>query len=68
MQTELVAQHGVMEGGGAYNRHAKVPAAGGNLALPFLEQAVRNITLDGETSPSSLPITDHRKGRTRWLP
>jgi hypothetical protein len=36
------SSHGVMEGGGSYNRHARVPAGGGSLALPFLEQAVQN--------------------------
>jgi hypothetical protein len=35
-----------MEGGGSYNLHAKIPAGGGNLALPFLEDAVRRLTLD----------------------
>ena len=38
--------HGVMEGKGAYNRHAKIPAGGAALALPLLEKAVRKIALD----------------------
>jgi hypothetical protein len=36
----------VMEGGGSYNLHTKLPAAGGSLTLPFLEQAVRNVTIE----------------------
>ena len=37
---------GVMEGDGAYNMHARIPAGGASLALPLLKQAVRNIALD----------------------
>jgi len=46
MSSGATAAHGVMEGGGSYNLHAKIPAGGGNLALPFLEEAVRRLTLD----------------------
>jgi hypothetical protein len=35
-----------MEGQGAYNKYAKIPAGGAALAVPFLEKAVRNITLN----------------------
>ena len=36
MSPELVvASHGVMEGKGAYNRYAKLPAGGAALALPL---------------------------------
>ena len=42
MPSELLATHGVMEGGGSYNLHARLPAGGASLALPFLEEAVRN--------------------------
>jgi hypothetical protein len=43
MSNELIHSHGVMEGKGAYNKHAKIPAGGGALALPHLENAVRKI-------------------------
>jgi len=46
MSSEATAAHGVMEGGGSYNLHAKIPAGGGNLALPFLEEAVHRLILD----------------------
>jgi len=42
----LPLAHGVMEGDGAYNMHARIPAGGASLALPLLKQAVRNIALD----------------------
>jgi hypothetical protein len=46
MVSQVIATHGVMEGGGSYNRYAKVPAGGGQLAVPFLEEAARNTTLE----------------------
>ena len=52
MAATILASHGVMEGGGSYNLHAKVPAGGANLALPLLEEAVGHITLE----PDDLPI------------
>src|SRR5438067_13022896 len=36
--------HGVMKAKGAYNKYAKIPAAGAALATPFLNKAVRKIT------------------------
>ena len=41
MQTELLRRHGVMEGKGAYNRHAQIPRRFGFWRLPPLEEAVR---------------------------
>lgn len=38
-----------MEGKGAYNRYAKLPAGGAALALPLLEEAVRSLELDSAT-------------------
>jgi long-chain acyl-CoA synthetase len=43
---------GVMEGNGAYNRHATFQAAGARLAVPFLEKAVSEVSLD----PADLPV------------
>jgi len=51
MQTEARSYYGVMEGGGAYNLHARIPAEGASLALPHLEQAARDIRLDGGSQP-----------------
>ena len=33
-----------MEGKGFYNKHSAIPAAGGALALPLLEEAAKMIT------------------------
>jgi hypothetical protein len=49
---------GVMEGKGFYNKNASIPAAGGLLALPLLEQAARLIELDGSDRP--IVIADYR--------
>ncbi len=38
--------HGVMQGKGSYNKHAKLPAGGAALAMPLLEKAVQNVELD----------------------
>jgi len=40
-----VLAHGVMEGNGACNRHAKRPARSAALTVPFLEKAVRQMGL-----------------------
>ena len=39
---------GGMEGGGAYNRHAKFQADGGNLALLLIQEAAENIEVGNE--------------------
>jgi hypothetical protein len=57
MVSQSIATHGVMEGGGSYNRYAKVPAGGGQLAVPFLEEAARNVTLEAWDCP--LVIADY---------
>ena len=44
MAAPTISTHGVMEGGGSYNLHARIPAGGGNLALPYLEKAARSCT------------------------
>jgi hypothetical protein len=48
---KVVPAHAVMEGGGAYNKHARIPAGGAALATPFLEKAVRNTALDPDDRP-----------------
>ncbi len=52
MSNERTLPHGVMEGKGAYNKYAKVPAGGGALALPLLERAASNVARD----TSDLPV------------
>jgi hypothetical protein len=43
--------HGVREGNGAYNRHAKFQAGGAALAIPFLKKAVGEVLIDPEDRP-----------------
>src|SRR6202046_4920352 len=45
MATLTISTHGVMEEGGSYNQHAEIPAGGGSLALPYLEQAAQSCAL-----------------------
>jgi hypothetical protein len=46
-----------MEGGGAYNRHAKLQAAGAARALPIFEKAVEEVVLDSGDQP--LVVADY---------
>ena len=68
MQNEPRSYYGVMEGGGAYNLHASIPAGGGSLALPLLEQAVRNITLDGGNQPVVIADYGSSQGKNSLAP
>jgi S-adenosylmethionine-dependent carboxyl methyltransferase len=45
MSAPTISTHGVMEEGGSYNLHAKIPAGGGSLALPYLEKAAQSCAL-----------------------
>lgn len=68
MLTAQRLAHGVMEGDGAYNQHARIPADGANLALPLLEQAVRNITLDGDDQPVVIADYGSSQGKNSLAP
>jgi hypothetical protein len=57
MVNETTAASGAMEGGGAYNRHAKIPAGGATFALPHLEAAARKVSLDHGDQP--VVVTDY---------
>jgi hypothetical protein len=60
--------HGVMEGGGAYNKHAKIPAGGAALATPFLEKAVRNMALDPDDRPVVIADYGSSQGKNSLAP
>jgi SAM dependent carboxyl methyltransferase len=68
MINERESCHGVMEGGGSYNRRAFVPAGGGSLALPFLEEAVQEITLDQSDQPIVIADYGSSQGKNSFVP
>jgi hypothetical protein len=65
-QTHL--SHGVMEGNGAYNKHAALPAGGATLALPFLEEAVRTLALDLGDRPVVIADYGSSQGKNSLAP
>jgi S-adenosylmethionine-dependent carboxyl methyltransferase len=65
---QAIATHGVMESGGFYNLHAKVPAGGANLALPFLEGAVRELTLIDSCEPIIIGDYGSSQGKNSLAP
>jgi len=60
--------HGVMEGEGAYNRYAKLPAGGAALALPLLEKAVRCVELDTGDQPVVIADYGSSQGKNSMVP
>jgi SAM dependent carboxyl methyltransferase len=57
-----------MEGKGAYNLHARIPAGGGALALPFLEKAAQNIALAPEDRPVVIADYGSSQGKNSLAP
>src|ERR1700722_11461911 len=68
MLNQCETSHGVMEGGGFYNRYARIPAGGGGLALPFLEQAVKNIAIDSRDQPVVIADYGSSQGKNSLAP
>jgi hypothetical protein len=68
MSDETTPFRGVMEGKGAYNRCAKLPAGGAALALPLLEEAVRRVELD--SGDHAVVIADYgsSQGKNSMVP
>ena len=58
----------VMEGKGFYNKNAAIPAAGGALAPPLLEQAARLIDLDTSDRPIIIADYGAADGRNSLAP
>jgi hypothetical protein len=58
----------VMEGKGFYNKYSAIPAAGGALALPLLEQAARLIHLDGDDRPIVIADYGSSQGKNSLAP
>ena len=68
MSAATIPTHGVMEGGGSYNLHAKIPAGGGNLALPYLETAARSCTLRSGSDPIVIADYGSSQGKNSLAP
>ncbi len=68
MSNEPRPSHGVMEGQGAYNKYAKLPAGGAALALPLLERAASDVAL--ATDNRSVVIADYgsSQGKNSLVP
>jgi hypothetical protein len=58
----------VMEGGGAYNQHARHQTAAASAAGQFLERAVRNLTLDHGTAPIVIADYGSSQGKNSQAP
>jgi hypothetical protein len=67
MEKEQSIFHGVMEGKGAYNRHAKLPAGGASLALPLWERAVRSVELEDD-QPVVIADYGSSQGKNSLIP
>jgi hypothetical protein len=63
-----MSTHGVMEGGGSYNLHAKIPAGGGSLALPYLEEATRSLAVRPGTDPLVIADYGSSQGKNSLAP
>jgi hypothetical protein len=68
MSSTTVATHGVMEGGGSYNRHATIVARGAETALPFLEEAVKHLALEKGDQPVVIADYGSSQGKNSLVP
>jgi SAM dependent carboxyl methyltransferase len=68
MRSQAKPTHGVMEGGGSYNLHARIPAGGASLALPLLDEAVQNITLERGDLPVVIADYGSSQGKNSLAP
>jgi long-chain acyl-CoA synthetase len=68
MSNERTTAHAVMEAGGNYNLHATVQAAGGDLALPLLEQVVQAIAPDDGNQPVVIADYGSSQGKNSFAP
>jgi len=68
MSHESMSSYGVMEGEGAYNQHAKVPAGGAGLALGHLEDAIRKIAFEPGDRPIVIADYGSSQGKNSLVP
>jgi len=67
MSTESRLQ-AVMEGRGAYNKYAKLPAGGAALALPLWEDAIRRVEIEAGHQPVVLVDYGSSQGKNSLVP
>jgi hypothetical protein len=65
---EIRLSHGVMEGNGAYNKHAQPQAAGAAQASPFLQKAVEKIALEPGDHPIIIADYGSSQGKNSLAP
>ena len=68
MQNRSKSNQGIMEGGGSYNRHARIPAGGGKLGLTHLERAARTVTFNGGNQPVVVADYGSSQGKNSLAP
>jgi S-adenosylmethionine-dependent carboxyl methyltransferase len=68
MAAPTIPNHGVMEGSGSYNLHARVPAGGGSLALPRFDEAAQSCTLSPRTDPIVIADYGSSQGKNSLVP
>ena len=68
MMSDPIPSSGAMEGRGAYNKHAKLPASGGAFALPHWERAAQSIPLDPGNQPIVIADYGSSQGKNSLAP
>lgn len=68
MGEQTALPHGVMEGKGAYNRHAIIPSGGGTLAIPILRQAAQRFALGPDEQPILIADYGSSQGKNSFAP
>jgi hypothetical protein len=68
MADEAKIPQGVMEGRGAYNRYARLPAGGAALAMPLWEKAVRAALFDDSDRPVVIADYGSSQGKNSMAP
>ena len=68
MAGRLTRACGVMEGGGAYNKHSQIQAGGAALGLPMLEKAAENVELDPGDRPVVIADYGSSQGKNSLVP
>src|SRR5271170_6764344 len=68
MSNESKPSHCVMEGQGAYNKYAKLPAGGAALALPLLERAASDVAVGTVDQPVVIADYGSSQGKNSLVP